>query len=417
LIYVAGEVTRLSGDRLRYRAVSGRIRVLGIVMLVLGAWASPADAQPLFSTQHDPLAGEKLFSARGCIDCHAIAGKGGRVGPDLARTPRPRTFFDLGAALWNHAPTMAARTRERGTARPRLDAREVGDLAAYLYTLSYFDPTGDAALGRRLFADKQCASCHGPSGQGTEAGPDLSALKRFASPIALATAMWNHAPRMADAMKARGIARPTFNPGELNHLLAYLQSAAPQAPFGQVYVLPGRALDGRRVFIERRCAECHTLASTAGDERPNLVERVGTPSLVDFAAAMWNKSPAMLAAMKSRKVTAPKLEAQEMADIVAYLYSVQYFARPGSVERGRAVAAQKGCFSCHGADGGAGKSAPSFFQVKNLESPATVVAAMWNHSFLTERPLEGQKTLWPQFRGDEMADLAAYLQTTRRGPT
>jgi mono/diheme cytochrome c family protein len=106
-----------------------------------------------------------------------------------------------------------------------------------------------------------------------------------------------------------------------------------------------------------------------------------------------------------------------MADIVAYLYSVQYFARPGDPKRGREIASQKGCFSCHGADGAAGNSPPNFSQIKNIDSPATVVAAMWNHSFLTERRLEGQKTLWPQFRGDEMADLAAYLQTTRRGPT
>ena len=414
LIYVAGEVTRLSGDRLRYRAVSGRIRVFGIVMLVLGAWASRADAQALFSAQHDPLAGEKLFSARGCIDCHAIAGKGGRVGPDLGRTPRPRTFFDLGAALWNHAPSMAARTRERGTARPRLDAREVGDLAAYLYTLSYFDPKGDAAIGRRLFADKQCASCHGPSGQGTDAGPDLSALKRFASPIALATAMWNHAPKMADAMKARGIARPTFQSGELNHLLAYLQSAAPQAPLGQVYVLPGRAVDGRRVFIERRCAECHTLASTPGDERPNLVERVGTPSLVDFAAAMWNKMPSMQQQATTRGISLPKLRPDETADIVAFLYSVQYFRASGDPRRGVLTAVNRGCLDCHALYGERGKPASDLTTAKDIDSAPAVLAALWNHSFIDDTRPPKDRRPWPIFRGDEMADLIAYLRTLRR---
>jgi cytochrome c2 len=387
---------------------------LGICTALLTAFPVSAHAQGLFSGQHDPLAGEKLFTARGCTACHAVAGKGGRVGPDLARTTRPRTFFDLGAALWNHAPTMAARARERGATRPRLDAREVGDIAAYLYTLSYFDPKGDAAAGRRLFTDKQCASCHGATGQGTDAGPDLTALKRFASPIALATAMWNHAPRMAEVMKARGIPRPTFKPGELNHLIAYLQSAVPQAPLGQVYVLPGRALDGRRVFIERRCAECHTLVTTAGDERPNLVERVGTRSLVDFAAAMWNKAPAMQQAATTRGVALPRLRPDETADIVAYLYAVQYFRASGDPRRGVLTAVNRGCLDCHALFGERGKPASDLTTFKDVDSAPAVLAALWNHSLIDDPRPPRDRRPWPTFRGEDMADLMAYLRTLKR---
>ena len=96
---------------------------MALLAVVLFLPAGASDAQGLFTTAHDPVAGEKLFAVRGCAGCHAVAGKGGRVGPDLARTARPRTFFDLAAALWNHAPKMSARIRERGGERPRLDAR------------------------------------------------------------------------------------------------------------------------------------------------------------------------------------------------------------------------------------------------------------------------------------------------------
>ena len=384
-----------------------------VVLLFIAAGAS--DAQGLFSAAHDPVAGEKLFTSKGCAQCHAIAGKGGRIGPDLARTTRARTFYDLAASLWNHAPKMSARIRAAGGERPRLDARELGDLAAYLYSLDYFGGEGNAAAGRRLFTDKQCAGCHGPTGQGTDAGPDLGTLKQHASPIGIATAMWNHAPKMVDVMRRRGIARPTFAPGELNHLIAYLQSVAPKTSLGRVYVLPGRALDGRRVFLDRRCVECHAIVSTAGDERPNLVERVGHQSLVDFAAAMWNKAPAMEEAMGAKGMTPPRLRPDEMADLVAYLYSVRYFRAAGDPRRGVLLAVNKGCLDCHALYGEPGKPASDLTKAKDLDAPAGVLAALWNHSLIDDPRPGRERRPWPTFRGEEMADLMAYLRTLARG--
>jgi cytochrome c2 len=136
--------------------------------------------------------------------------------------------------------------------------------------------------------------------------------------------------------------------------------------------------------------------------------------MTEFAAAMWNKAPAMTAAMKTRRIAVPRLDAADMSDIVAYLYSVQYFARPGDAKKGRDLAAQKGCLACHSIDGKAGKGAPDLARVKGLDAPQAVIAAMWNHSFLK---MEGQKILWPQFRADEMAHLAAFLQALARGGT
>src|SRR5262245_52955324 len=101
--------------------------LLALIVLVTPGVAAP---QGLFSPAQDPVAGEKLFTAKGCVRCHAVNGVGGKIGPDLGRVARPHTFFDLAAPLWNHAAKMSARMRELGIARPALDAREVGDLAA-----------------------------------------------------------------------------------------------------------------------------------------------------------------------------------------------------------------------------------------------------------------------------------------------
>jgi mono/diheme cytochrome c family protein len=387
-----------------------------LVALVLLAGPGVSVGQPLFSPGHDPVAGEKLFTAKGCARCHAVNGVGGAVGPDLGRTTRPRTFFDLAGALWNHTPKMAARMRAMGIARPALDARETGDLVAYLYTLNYFDRKGDPVAGRRLFADKRCATCHALGGTGGGVGPDLTTLAGYGSPIGIAAAMWNHGPKMTAVMKERGIVRPTFKGSELVDLIAFLKSAAPKPARVEVYVLPGNAANGRLLFADKRCVVCHPIVTRGDQEGPDLVEGQAQRSLTDFAAAMWNKAPRMLQAMESRQVTPPTLRPDEMSDIVAYLYSVRYFRQAGEPRRGVILAVNKGCFDCHGLYGERGKPASDLTLAKDLGTPAGVLAALWNHTFVDDPRQARDRRPWPTFRADEMADLMAYLRTVKRAP-
>lgn len=374
---------------------------------------SVALAQPLFSPTQDPLAGSRVFGAKSCVKCHSINGAGGKVGPDLGRLPRPRSFYDLATAMWNHAPRMAARMAELGVAEPRLDAREAGDLVAFLFTLDYFDPPGKADAGRRLFTEKRCVACHQVGGTGGVVGPSLDFLKQYGSPIFLATAMWNHGPQMIEAMKARGIPRPTFKDTELRDLIAYVNSASPVLPQGPLYVLPGRAAEGRVLFAQRRCVDCHAVGGQGGRVGPDLGERGLHRSLSQFVAAMWNKAPAMLEAMKSRAVPVPRLRPEEMADIVAYLYSVRYF-QFGDPRNGAQVAVSKGCLGCHALYGERGKSASDLARARGLDSPAAVLSALWNHAFVTAPPASRAKAPWPELSAVEMADLVAYLQSLRR---
>jgi len=389
-------------------------RIVAAAAVLLGAQCS-AFAQPLFSPRQDPIAGSHVFGSKGCSSCHSIDGVGGKAGPDLGRSRLPHSFYDLAAAMWNHIPGMAERMRQAKIQRPSLSPGEAADLIAFLYTLDYFDPPGDARAGKRLFAEKKCVVCHQRGGAGGVVGPNLDALGQYGSAIFAAAAMWNHGPAMAEAMRARGIARPTFNGSELVDLIAYLKSPATGASPYALYILPGSPESGRQLFKAKRCVECHSAAGQGGKIGPDLADKALRRSLTEFAAAMWNKAPAMTAAMKTRRIAVPRLEASDMSDIVAYLYSVQYFARPGDARKGRELAAEKGCLACHSIDGKAGKGAPDLAQVKGLDAPQAVVAAMWNHSSLTERRLEGQKIMWPQFRADEMAHLTAFLQTLARG--
>ena len=394
-----------------------RMRRAGWMVLAVAVLAAPlgsAAAQPVTSPSQDPLAGSQVFGSKGCVKCHSVNGIGGKVAPDLARTMRARSFVDLATAMWNHLPSMTDRMKQLGIARPQLDSKEAGDLVGFLYTLNYFDPPGSVDAGKRVFSEKRCIVCHTVRGAGGVVGPNLDHLRQFSSPIFVASAMWNHGPQMAEKMKERGIDRPAFTPKELRDLSAYLAPATGGSEEGPLYVLPGRAESGRQLFAEKRCIECHAVGGAGGRVGPDLVERGIRQSPIEFAATIWNKAPAMAAVMQSKGISVPQLAPEQMADIVAYLYSVRYFAS-GRVQQGYGVAGQKGCLHCHVMRGERGKPASDLAKIKGLDSPAAVLAALWNHALVTPT-VAGKKTDWPVFASQEMADLIAMLQSVGQPP-
>ena len=121
----------------------------------------------------------------------------------------------------------------------------------------------------------------------------------------------------------------------------------------------------------------------------------------------------MLEAMKRRAVPVSRLRPEEMADIVAYLYSVRYF-QSGDPRNGVQVAVSKGCLGCHSLYGERGKVASDLARAKGLDSPAAVLSALWNHAFVKAPSSARAKAPWPELSAAEMADLVAYLQSLRR---
>lgn len=381
--------------------------LLGAAALLAGSvsvtWAqSPSPGQ-------DPVAGSRVFDAKGCVKCHSLNGAGGKIGPDLARVSRPHSFYDLAASMWNHLPQMTERMKQLGIARPKLEADEAKDLVGFLYTLGYFDRPGNTESGKRLFIAKRCAECHGPAGP----GPNVDHLKQFGSPLYAAAAMWNHGPQMADAMKAKGIERPSFTAGELRDLIAHL-SPTTGAVSGSVFVLPGNAESGRLLLGEKQCVQCHGAGGAAASVGPSLTDKGVRRSPLEFAAAMWNKAPAMTAAMATRNIAIPQLKPAEMADLVAYLYSSGYFAAPGSPSRGWVTVSSKGCLGCHGIYGERGKPASDLTRATVVVSPAGVLAALWNHTIVPASVPGRAKASWPIFQAQEMADLVALLRGIQR---
>ncbi len=167
----------------------------------------------------DPAAGEKLFAERGCVRCHTVgAPEPGKI--DLVGVAREaRTFTELGAAMWNHLPQMRRRAKETRLEFPSFRQDEMSQLIAFLFAKRYFEEQGDRRAGRRIFAAKRCATCHDQPGS---AAPDLRDMQGQFSAPQMASAVWQHGPKMLAEMDKRKIPWPVFTGRQISHLIAFL---------------------------------------------------------------------------------------------------------------------------------------------------------------------------------------------------
>ena len=126
------------------------------------------------------------------------------------------------------------------------------------------EPPGDAARGSRVFASKQCASCHRPSGQ-PGVGPALERLRHPQGAYELAGRLWNHAPAMFTGLTQERLEWP-------------------------------------RITDLAEARERYAPAAT-------------------WAAAVWRHTPRMAAVAIQREVLYPRFSGDEMVDLLGFLRS------------------------------------------------------------------------------------------------
>ena len=384
-----------------------------LVVAVAGSAAAqtaPTSAPPKpFAPDWATLAGAQLFGQKDCGKCHTVRGAGGTAGPDLSKARTGTSFFDVGAAMWNHLPRMGARMRQEGIERARLTPAEAANLVAFVYTAQYFDDSGDAKRGETLFRAKSCAACHSVGGQGGTQAPPLDSLKGANSPVIVAAAMWNHAPAMNEAFRQQRVARPTLAGAELLDIIAYVVATARDGGQETRQVVPGTPDRGRVLFAEKRCASCHAVGGVGPRIGPDLGRPGHHISLTTFGARMWNHAPAMLAKMKEQQIEPAPVSGQEMADILAYLFTARYFEPNGSARRGATLVQSKGCLACHSVAGKGAAGGVDFARSGVVGTPAALTAALWNHGRAMEAEAQKRRITLPELRGTELADISAYL--------
>lgn len=372
--------------------------------------AAAADGPPL---PDDPLAGRRLFVDRQCHRCHGIEGDGPAIGPHLGQAAFDGSFLDLGAALWNHVPSMSVAMAGSDIEWPEVTAEEAVDLLSFLYFIEYLGRPGDAGEGRLVYRRRGCGACHGSEGQGGNGAPDLRARQRFASPLVVAQELWNHGPAMLSSMEALGMPPPTFQEGELADLSAFLRQRAGSLPQRGVLPAPGNPNRGRALFATKGCAACHGDDARGGDG-PDLTRAPLPRSAEAIAGDMWNHALTMRGFMRQRGVGWPTFTAEELADVVAFLYFLPFSDPPGDPARGAAVFAQRSCGDCHGAAAEGGHPAPDLLASHAASSAADLVAAMWSHGPLMAEAILAEGRPWPELSGHQLRDLLAFLDEEER---
>jgi cytochrome c len=171
-------------------------------------------SEKVYLSPGDPKSGERLFTQKGCIQCHVP-----RSEYDLSgKKDFPRTLGQLAGMMWNHSEEMRREMERRGISFPTLSSQEMADLVAYFFSTRYFDEPGSPERGREIFIKKQCNLCHV---KGAKTG-DLSSLKDQISPIFMAEVMWNHGPEMLEKMRKAKIPWQKMERKEMVDLMEYL---------------------------------------------------------------------------------------------------------------------------------------------------------------------------------------------------
>ena len=269
----------------------------------------------------DPERGRQLLQEKRCLQCHAVNGQGGHVGPDLMNWATYRNPVSWIQTMWNHAPRMQAVLAARGWSWPQFRDNDIADLIAYVRTLAsnprgrvYLRPA-DPEAGRRVFQQKGCLHCHGIRGAGARRAPDLG-NRAFPRTLGqFAGLMWNHSPGMRASMQAQAVPNPSFSNKEMADLIAYL--------FAQRYFeATGDARHGRRVFADKGCGNCHTVG-TDGGKAPDLARSRASSAPSSIATALWNHGPIMLRTMRQQQIAWPRFQPGEIVDLLEFLSRTQ----------------------------------------------------------------------------------------------
>jgi cytochrome c len=221
----------------------------------------------------------------------------------------------------------------------------------------------------------------------------------YTNPIVWAQMMWNHAPQMEQEMKKKSGSWVDFKGKEMVDLIAYVRSINPKAE--KAYLSPGDPQSGERLFTQKGCIQCH-----AAGGKIDLSKKKDFPrTLSQLAGTMWNHSHEMWKGMAERGLEHPTLSSQEMADLVAYLFSTRYFDEPGDPIRGKTVFVKKQCSLCHAQ----GRKMADLANLKGKVSPLLMAQAMWNHGPGMLEQMSKTRVTWQKIDAKEMVDLMEYL--------
>jgi len=165
--------------------------------------------------------GRSLFQSKGCASCHRDSGG---KGPDLGSSMKPARLSELIASLWNHYPKMTHTIGNEGGSVPRIATGEMEDIVAYLYWTRALGLDGSASNGKRVYASKNCGSCHSSREDAGGVAPNLAGSATAESVYAFMSAIWNHGFKMESKLREQKSSWPAMTGEEIRDLIAFLRA-------------------------------------------------------------------------------------------------------------------------------------------------------------------------------------------------
>ena len=296
-------------------------------------------------------------------------------------------------------------------------------------------------VGRRLFLEKGCASCHSMEGLNPQKdfGPDLSAIgRKNASELEFGSANIPHnlvsyiQAKLQDPTSVNPAARMpqyNWNQSDLNAVTTALLSTkgAPATSALQNLVVPQKEAEFHptgpfaEVYNRYKCYSCHKFNGYGGDLAPDLSyegSRAQRQWLVDFL-----KNPQTLRPTLTFRMPQFNMSDKDAATLADYMTMVLQYpsADPAALDAKQFTPAMAAlgkqlyevkyqCQSCHTIGGTGGYIGP------NLNNAGKWLTPAWIEAWLRDPQLLIPDTIEPRrnFTEDEVQALTAYLMTLRQ---
>ncbi len=168
--------------------------------------------------------------------------------------------------------------------------------------------------------------------------------------------------------------------------------------------------EGRRIFRQKGCAECHSVFGNDGKGGPDLGRERFYGTYLELAARMWNHFPKMYERMRDTGVSFPEINPKEMEQLVTYISFLRYIGEPGKEHRGRKLLSES-CMKCHKFGGSGGDIGPDFTANNEYMSSVQLLETMWNHGPDMMGVFEEHDIKRPIFKGSDMEDILTAIRS------
>lgn len=173
----------------------------------------------------------------------------------------------------------------------------------------------------------------------------------------------------------------------------------------------GDPIRGQSLFVAKKCVQCHAVRGAGGRTGPDLGRTAVKGSFFEIASGMWNHTRTMGEKMAELRLTRPTFQEDELADLLAFLYFLNYFDEPGDPSVGKVLFAEKHCIQCHGVGRTGGVMGPRLDSLPRGTPPLRIAQDLWNHGPAMVPAIRRMGLEVPKFQGNQILDLFAYMRS------